>query len=117
MTRRVVITGMGTVNPLASGVAGYWHSLCAGKSGVSNIEQFDTAAFKVRFGGEVKHFAPEDVLNSNAVRRLDRFAQVALVAAIEAVNDSGLDFGKEDPFRSGVISVSGIGGAAVVEGH
>src|SRR5204862_7756308 len=115
MTRRVVITGMGTVNPLASGVAGYWHGLCAGKSGVSNIEQFDTALFKVRFAGEVKHFAPEDVLEAKAVKRLDRFAQFALVAAIEAVKDSGLDFGKEDPFRCGVIFGSGIGGLNEVE--
>jgi 3-oxoacyl-[acyl-carrier-protein] synthase II len=117
MTRRVVITGMGTVNPLASGVAGYWQGLCAGKSGISNIEQFDTAAYKVRFGGEVKHFTPEDVLDSKLARRLDRFAQFALVAAVEAVNHSGLDFSHEDPFRCGVIFGSGIGGLNEFEGQ
>src|SRR4051794_34253783 len=103
MTRRVVITGMGTVNPLASGVAGYWQALLAGKSGISLIEQFDTSAFKVRFAGEVKHFTPEDVIEARQVKRLDRFSQFALVGAVEAVKDSGLDFGKEDPFRCGVI--------------
>ena len=110
MTRRVVITGLGTVNPLASGVAGYWQGLLAGRSAISNIEQFDTTAFKVRFAGEVKHFAPQDVLDSKLVRRLDRFSQFALVAAVECVKDSGLDFSKEDPFRCGVIFGSGIGG-------
>ncbi len=110
MTRRVVITGLGTVNPLSNGVAGYWQGLLAGKSGVSLIEQFDTSAFKVRFAGEVKHFAPQDVIDARLVRRLDRFTQFALVAAIEAVKDSGLDFAREDPFRSGVIFGSGIGG-------
>ena len=70
MTRRVVITGLGTVNPLASGVAGFWQGLLAGKSGISLIEQFDTTAFKVRFAGEVKRFAPEDVLERKMVRRL-----------------------------------------------
>jgi 3-oxoacyl-[acyl-carrier-protein] synthase II len=110
MTRRVVITGLGTVNPLAGGVAGYWQGLLAGKSGISNIEQFDTTAFKVRFGGEVKRFAPEDILDPKQTRHLDRFAQFALVAALEAVKDSGLTFDREDPFRSGVIIGSGIGG-------
>lgn len=115
MTRRVVITGLGTVNPLAAGVAGYWQGLLAGKSAISNIELFDTAAFKVRFAGEVKRFAPEDVIDSKMARRLDRFAQFALVAAVEAVKDSGIDFGKEDPFRSGVIFGSGIGGLSEFE--
>ena len=59
MTRRVVITGMGTVNSLASELKQFWNGLCAGKSGVSPIEQFDTSAFKVRFGGEVKNWNPE----------------------------------------------------------
>lgn len=110
MTRRVVITGMGTVNPLASGVAGYWQALLAGKSGISLIEQFDTSAFKVRFAGEVKHFTPEDVIEARLVKRLDRFSQFALVGAVEAVKDSGLDFSREDPFRCGVIFGTGIGG-------
>jgi 3-oxoacyl-[acyl-carrier-protein] synthase II len=110
MTRRVVITGLGTVNPLAHRAPAFWQALLAGKSGVGPIEQFDTRAFKVRFAGEVKHFAPEEVLDARAVRRLDRFAQFGLVAAVEAVKDSGLDFAREDPYRCGVIFGSGIGG-------
>ena len=110
MTRRVVITGLGTINPLGSNVADSWKGLLAGRSGISTIEQFDTSAFKVRFAGEVKHFAPDDLLGPKTTRRLDRFAQFALVAAKEAVKDSGVDFGREDPFRCGVIFGSGIGG-------
>jgi 3-oxoacyl-[acyl-carrier-protein] synthase II len=110
MTRRVVITGLGTVNPLSTDVTAYWRALCAGRSGVGPIEQFDTSAFKVRFGGEVKNWNPETRLDPKTARRLDRFAQFAAVAADAAVKDSGLDFGREDPYRCGVILGSGIGG-------
>src|SRR5579862_5561476 len=108
MTRRVVITGMGTVNALSSDLAGYWRALLEGRSGVGLIEQFDTTAFKVHFGGEVKGFRPEEHLDKKAVRRLDRYTQFALVASKFAVRDSGLDFSKEDPYRCGVILGSGI---------
>src|SRR5437867_4567932 len=108
--RRVVITGMGTVNPLGSDLAGYWKGLCGGRSGIGRIEQFDTSAFKVHFGGEVKNFNPEAVLDARTARRLDRFAQFALVAGIAAVKDSGLDTAREDVYRCGVIVGSGIGG-------
>jgi 3-oxoacyl-[acyl-carrier-protein] synthase II len=110
MTRRVVITGMGTVNSLSADVKGFWPALCAGRSGIGKIEQFDTSAFKVHFGGEVKNFKPEAYLEPKLARRLDRFAQFAQVAAIEAVKDSGVEFSKEDPYRCGVILGSGIGG-------
>ena len=110
MTRRVVITGLGTVNPLASDVKEFWRALCAGRSGISLIEQIDTSAFKVKFAGEVKNFNPETVLDAKVARRLDRFAQFALVAAVAAVRDSGLDFSREDPYRCGAILGSGIGG-------
>jgi 3-oxoacyl-[acyl-carrier-protein] synthase II len=108
--RRVVITGMGTVNPLSCSVAEYWRGLCEGKSGVGPIQGMDTSAFKVHFGGEVKNFDPETHLEPKTARHLDRFAQFALVAAIEAVRDSGLDFTREDPYRCGAIIGSGIGG-------
>jgi 3-oxoacyl-[acyl-carrier-protein] synthase II len=110
MTRRVVITGMGTVNALSLDIVGYWRALLAGRSGVSNIEQFDTSAFRVKFGGEVKGFDPAQHLDPKDARRLDRYTQFALVAARAAVNDSGLDFTREDPYRCGVILGSGIGG-------
>ncbi len=113
--RRVVITGMGTVNSLCCEVPGFWRALCAGRSGIGRIELFDTTAFKVHFGGEVKNFNPETTLDAKTARRLDRFAQFAQVAAISAVKDSGLDFSKEDPYRCGVIVGSGIGGLSEFE--
>jgi 3-oxoacyl-[acyl-carrier-protein] synthase II len=110
MTRRVVITGLGTVNALSLDVAAYWRALLEGRSGVGLIEQFDPSAFKVRIAGEVKNFHPEQFLDKKSVRRLDRYTQFALVASQSAVKDSGLDFSKEDPYRCGVILGSGIGG-------
>jgi 3-oxoacyl-[acyl-carrier-protein] synthase II len=109
MTRRVVITGLGTVCPLGIDTPTYWNGLLAGKSGISLIEQLDTTEFKVKFGGEVKWDA-EKHFDSKTARRLDRFAQFAMVAAIEAVKDCGIDFAREEPFRCGVIIGSGIGG-------
>lgn len=111
MTRRVVITGLGTVNSLSSDVKELWKGLCAGKSGVGSIEQFDTTAFKVHFGGEVKNWDPKSYgIDSKTAKHLDRFAQFALVASLSAVKDSGLDFSREDPYRCGCIIGSGIGG-------
>jgi 3-oxoacyl-[acyl-carrier-protein] synthase II len=110
MTRRVAITGLGTVNSLCSEVGGYWKALCAGQSGIGPIELFDTSAHKVKFGGEVKNFDPDAALGTRTARRLDRFGQFALIAAHAAVKESGLDFSKEDPYRCGVIFGSGIGG-------
>lgn len=114
MTRRVVITGLGTVCPLGTDTRSFWDGLLAGRSGVSQIEQIDTSEFKVKFGGEVK-WQPEKHFDSKAARRIDRFAQFAMVAAIEAIKDSGLDFAKEDSFRCGAIIGSGIGGLTEYE--
>ena len=116
--RRVVVTGLGTVNPLANSVPDYWHGLLAGNCGIAPLTLFDTAKFKVRFGGEVKNFKPENCIEAKTIRRLDRFTQFALYAAHEAVLDSGIDFSKYDPFRCGCIIGSGIGGLAEFEdGH
>lgn len=109
MTRRVVVTGLGTVNPIAHDVPAYWSGLLAGRSGVGPITLFDTSAFKVKFGGEVKDWSP-DKLDQKLARHLDRYAQFALTAANEAIADSGIDFSKEDPFRCGSMVGSGIGG-------
>jgi 3-oxoacyl-[acyl-carrier-protein] synthase II len=118
MARRVVVTGLGTVNPLARDVRGYWDGLCNGRSGIGPIELFDTSAFKVRFGGEVKGFDPESVLDGKMARRMDRVSQFAVTAAVEALQDSGVDMEKEDPYRWGVALGCGIGGLATFEeGH
>lgn len=108
--RRVVVTGLGTVNPLAVTVADYWRGLLAGRSGIGPITLFDTADFKVKFAGEVKGFDPTGIVEPRELRRLDRFTQFAMVAARDALADSGLEAGKLDPFRAGVILGTGIGG-------
>jgi 3-oxoacyl-[acyl-carrier-protein] synthase II len=116
--RRVAITGLGTVNPIGLNVPDYWRELLAGTSGIAPITHFDTTAFKVKFAGEVKNFRPDVAIDARSVRRLDRFSQFALVAAAEAITDSGLDLGNEDSFRCGCILGSGIGGLAEFEeGH
>ncbi|HEY1785395.1 MAG TPA: beta-ketoacyl-ACP synthase II [Pirellulales bacterium] len=113
--RRIAITGMGVVTPLADNVPQFWSELRAGHSGIRTIEMFDPSAFRVHFGGEVKNFQPADVLGVREARRLDRFAQLALVAARQAVADSGLDFSREDRQRCGVCLGSSVGGLTEYE--
>lgn len=115
MRRRVVVTGLGTVNPIAHTVRQYWQGLLAGTSGIAPITLIDVSNHKVKFGGEVKEFDPSAVIDSREAHRLDRFCQFAVVAAHEALADCGLDLGKLDPFRAGVILGSGIGGIAEFE--
>jgi 3-oxoacyl-[acyl-carrier-protein] synthase II len=115
--RRVVITGMGTVNPLARSVGGYWDSLMACKSGISRIERFDPELFTSQIGGEVKDWTrvEAECYPARDSKRLDRFAQFAVESAIEAVNDSGLNFENEDSERCAVVIGSGIGGLQELE--
>lgn len=110
MKRRVVVTGLGAVTGLSRQVEDLWKRICAGESGVGPITLFDTTGFKVLFGGEVRNWSPDPYINSKDAKRIDRFAQFALVAAIDAVNDAGIDFTKDDPYRTGAIIGSGIGG-------
>ncbi|HUW18772.1 MAG TPA: beta-ketoacyl-ACP synthase II [Sedimentisphaerales bacterium] len=114
--RRVVITGLGCITALAESPQGLFSALCEGKSGVSSIESFDTSAFPVRFGGEIKNFEPTNYyIEHRESRRMDRFTQFAVAAASQAVSDSGLDFSKVDPFRAGAIVGTGIGGIKEIE--
>lgn len=113
--RRVVITGLGCVTALAESVDGLFGALCEGRSGVSKIESFDTDAYPVRFGGEIKNFDVSRYIEVREARRMDRFSRFAVVAASRAVDDSGLDFAKEDRYRAGVIVATGIGGIKEVE--
>jgi 3-oxoacyl-[acyl-carrier-protein] synthase II len=92
-----------------------WQRICRGESGVHEIRSFDTARFKVRFGGEVWDWSTEGYLSPKDSKRIDRFTQFAMVAGIDAVRDCGLDFAQEDPFRCGVILGSGIGGLSEIE--
>ncbi len=115
MRRRVVITGLGTINSLNSDLNAFWGAICEGKSGIGLITSFDTTEYKVKFGGEVKDFDPAKYIDRREAGRLDRFAAFALAAAVTAVQDSGIDFAREDPHNCGVVLGSGIGGLHEIE--
>jgi 3-oxoacyl-[acyl-carrier-protein] synthase II len=108
--RRVVITGMGCISPLGNDVSTTWERLLAGESGVGPITQFDASEFKTRFAAEVKDFDPDAFMGRKDARRMDRFAQFAVVATREALEQSGLQVGDENSYRVGAIIGSGIGG-------
>jgi 3-oxoacyl-[acyl-carrier-protein] synthase II len=110
MNRRVVITGMGVVSPLSCQIPDLWQKILECQSGIHEIRQFDASDYKVRFGGEVYDWTVEGYIDTKEEKRIDRFTQFALVAGIDAVKDAGIDFAKSDPFRSGAIIGSGIGG-------
>ena len=107
--RRVVITGLGCVTPLAESVESLFEGLCQARSAISMIESFDTSQYPVKIGGECKAFNIENYAGVREGKRMDRFTQMALASAIQAVNDSGLDFEKENKHRIGVIIGTGIG--------
>jgi len=113
--RRVVITGMGAVSPFGVTVDEYWSALVEGRSGISPVTLFDVSGFDVRIGGECASFSPADHIDGKIIKRLDRFAQFALVTADEALRASGLDFSREDPWRTAVVHGSGIGGLSTLE--
>jgi len=113
--RRVVITGLGCVTALSESSDGLFTALCEGRSGISLIDSFDASAYPVRFGGEIKDFEATKYIEQRVSKRMDRFAQFAVAAAKQAVDDSGLDFSQEDSFRSGVIVGTGIGGLKEIE--
>ena len=115
--RRVVITGLGAVTPYGVGVDKFWQSLIQGKSGVSLIENMDTELHTVKIAAEVKNrdFDPEQYLEPKEAKRMDRFTQFAMVAADEAIADSGIDEANIDPYRIGVIVSSAAGGFKTFE--
>jgi 3-oxoacyl-[acyl-carrier-protein] synthase II len=115
MKRRVVVTGLGVVTSLSCKVEDLWQRVLRGESGVHEIRSFDTARFKVKFGGEVWDWSTDGYLSPKDSKRIDRFSQFAMVGGIDAVRDSGIEFSGEDPFRCGVILGSGIGGLSEIE--
>ena len=108
--KRVVVTGLGALTPIGNNVSEYWEALVAGKSGCANITYFDTEKFKTKFACELKNFDPLDHFNRKETRKLDRFAQYALVSSDEAIADANFDIDQLDKFRVGVIWGAGIGG-------
>jgi 3-oxoacyl-[acyl-carrier-protein] synthase II len=115
--RRVVITGLGCVTSLGTSVDAFFQNLREGRSGISRITRFDTSEYLTRIGGEVTGYEPAHVEKRDA-KRLDRFAQFAMDASIDAVKQSGIDFSREDLYRCGAIIGSGVGGIEeFADGH
>jgi 3-oxoacyl-[acyl-carrier-protein] synthase II len=112
--QRVVITGMGTVNPLGNDVPTSWNALLKGVSGVAPIEGFDVSDLPVKFGAQIKGFDPESVLEKKEARRFDPFLQYTMAAAVEAMDDSGWKVPAERAERTGVLIGSGIAGLATM---
>ena len=108
--KRVVVTGLGALTPIGNNIEEYWEGLVNGKSGSAPITYFDTEKFKTKFACEIKNFKVEDYFDRKEARKLDKFAQYALVASDEAIKDSELDLDTIDKLRVGVIWGAGIGG-------
>ncbi len=112
MNRRVVVTGLGTVNPLGLDVESFWEAALAGQSGVREISLLDTTPLKARIAGEVTDFDPEDFMDRRAARRMDRYDQLFWAASKQALAHAGISFADDDPAanRAGIVVGSGIGG-------
>ncbi len=113
--RRVVVTGIGTINPIGHNVEETWKSIEEGKCGIAPISLFDTKDMKVTLAGEVKDFDVTKYIDKKEAKKMDRFIQMGMIAAKEAVTDSGLDINNIDSHRFGVIVSSGIGGLGSIE--
>jgi 3-oxoacyl-[acyl-carrier-protein] synthase II len=117
-TRRVVITGLGTLSPVGNTADEFWTALVQGRSGVGMITRFDTTGYPTRIAGEVRNFDPLDFVDKKEARRLDPYLQYAIASAVLAVQDAALDTGKVDGNRFGVLIGSGIGGiSTLLESH
>ena len=110
MRTRVVITGLGCISPLGNDVTSLWDGILQGKSGVGAITHFDASDYKVKIAAEVKNFDPVALFGSREARRMDRFSQFAVVAALQAAQDAGLVIDDQNRERIGVVMGSGIGG-------
>lgn len=113
--RRVVVTGLGMLTPVGNTVQETWENILAGKSGAANIEHFDASAFSTRFSASVKNFDVSEYMSAKEARKMDLFIQYGMAAAIQAVNDAGLDVTDENAPRIGCAIGSGIGGLPMIE--
>ncbi len=113
--KRVVVTGVGAVTPIGNDAKTFWQNIKAGVNGIDLVTAFDTTDFRTKIAGEIKDLEITDHIDKKEARKMDRFTQLALIAASEAVCDSGLDMEKEDPWRVGCITGSGIGGILTFE--
>ena len=115
MKRRVVVTGLGLITPLGTGIQKTWEGLCKGASGIDRITTFDTSEFPVQIAGEVKDFNPEDFIERKEIKKMDVFIQYALSAGSMAIEDAELKITEENADRVGVIVGAGIGGIQTIE--
>ena len=115
MKRRVVITGLGAVTPLGNNVEQTWQAVQRGECGIGPITLYDPSAQKVKIAGEVKNLAFEEFIDKKELRKMDRYTQLAMVAAQEVMRSSGLDIEQENAARCGVLVSSGIGGLGTIE--
>lgn len=115
MSRRVVVTGLGAVTPIGNNVDDFWTSVKAGKIGFDHITKFDTTDYKCHIAAELKDFNPQDFMDRKAAKRMEPFSQYAVAAAKQAIDDSGLDIEKEDPYMVGCAIGSGVGSLQAME--
>lgn len=115
MRRRVVVTGLGLVSPLGTGVQKNWEALCAGRSGLGPITKFDTSDFPTQIAGEIKDFRSEDFMDKQQIRRFDIFIHYAMASARMAMDESGLKIDSSNKHRVGCITGSGLGGLTMIE--
>ena len=115
MERRVVVTGIGAITPIGNSAEEFWKGIKEGKCGIDTITSFDVSDFKVKLAAEVKGYNPEDYFDKRSSRRLDKFAQFAMIAAREAMKDSGITKDNTDLDRVGVFIGSGMGGLDTIE--
>ena len=115
MNTRVVVTGMGAITPIGNSVEAFWTAVKSNTVGIAPITHFDTADFKCKLAAEVKDFDPKQYMDPKTARRMETFCQFAVAAAKEALETSGIDMEKEDPFRVGVSVGSGIGSLQALE--
>ncbi len=113
--RRVVVTGIGTINPIGLNTTEFWDGLISGKNGVAPITHFDASKFDTKFAAEVKNFNPELYFDRKTVKRLDPFAQFAIAASVQAITNSEINLDKLNKERAGVIFGSGIGGLLTLQ--
>lgn len=115
MSRRVVVTGLGAVTPIGNNVDDFWAAVKAGKIGFDHITKFDTTDYKCHIAAELKDFNPQDFMDRKAAKRMEPFSQYAVAAAKQAIDDSGLDIEKEDPYMVGCAIGSGVGSLQAME--
>lgn len=115
MKKKVVVTGMGTINPLGNNTEDFWKAIREGKSGITLNERFDTTNYATKIAGQVKDFKASNFMDKKEARKMALFTQYAVIAAGEALKQAGLSKGEYDPQRTGVILGNGIGGFEVIE--